>query len=48
MSPGKFEEFEYLRRHDPPSADSGVGHYTRNPDYFENLHLIGIFVGVPT
>jgi len=19
----------------------------RNPDYFENLHLIGIFVGVP-
>ena len=24
-----------------------VGHYTRNPDYFENLHLVGIFVGVP-
>ena len=45
-SPGKFEEFEYApgtTLHLP----RGVGHYTRNPDYFENLHLIGIFVGVP-
>ena len=45
-SPGKFEEFEYAAGttlHLP----RGVGHYTRNPDYFENLHLVGIFVGVP-
>src|ERR1700732_2086704 len=26
---------------------TGTGHYTRNPDYFENLHLVGIFLGVP-
>ena len=25
---------------------TGTGHYTRNPDYFENLHLVGIFLGV--
>jgi len=46
VAPGKFEEFEYfpgMTLHLP----TGVGHYTRNPDYFENLHLIGIFVGVP-
>jgi quercetin dioxygenase-like cupin family protein len=45
-SPGVFEEFEYVPgtiMHMP----TGVGHYTRNPDYFENLHLLGIFVGVP-
>jgi len=45
-SPGVFEEFEYVpgtTMHLP----TGTGHYTRNPDYFENLHLIGIFVGVP-
>jgi oxalate decarboxylase/phosphoglucose isomerase-like protein (cupin superfamily) len=45
-STGKFEEFEYTAGttlHLP----RGVGHYTRNPDYFENLHLVGIFVGVP-
>ena len=43
---GQFEEFEYApgtTLHLP----LGVGHYTRNPDYFENLHLVGIFVGVP-
>jgi oxalate decarboxylase/phosphoglucose isomerase-like protein (cupin superfamily) len=46
VSPGKFEEFEYspgTTMHLPV----GVGHYTRNPDYFENLSLVGIFVGVP-
>jgi quercetin dioxygenase-like cupin family protein len=46
MSPGNFEEFEYspgTTLHLP----AGVGHYTRNPDYFENLHLVGIFVDVP-
>src|SRR5215470_6730084 len=39
-------EFEYVpgtTMHLP----TGTGHYTRNPDYFENLHLVGIFVGVP-
>lgn len=44
-SPGVFEEFEYVpgtTMHMP----TGVGHYTRNPDYFENLHLLCIFVGV--
>jgi hypothetical protein len=25
----------------------GTAHYTRNPDYFEKLELIGIFLGVP-
>ena len=46
VAPGKFEEFEYfpgMTLHLP----TGVGHYTRNPDYFEHLLLIGIFVGVP-
>ncbi len=45
-SPGKFEELEYA----PGTTlrlPRGVGHCTRNPDYFENLHLVGIFVGVP-
>ncbi|HZP21641.1 MAG TPA: cupin domain-containing protein [Bauldia sp.] len=44
-SPGVFVEHEYV----PGTAlhlPKGVGHYTRNPDYFENLHLVGIFVGV--
>jgi hypothetical protein len=27
--------------------DSASRLYTRNPDYFENLHLVGIFLGVP-
>ncbi len=46
VSPGQWKEFEYVPgviMHLP----KGTGHYTRNPDYFENLELIGIFVGVP-
>jgi quercetin dioxygenase-like cupin family protein len=46
VSPGKYQEFEYV----PGTTmylPTGTGHYTRNPDYFENLHLIGIFLGVP-
>ena len=46
VSKGEWKEFEYVPgviMHLP----KGTGHYTRNPDYFENLELIGIFVGVP-
>lgn len=46
IAPGRWEEFEYVpgtTMHLP----AGTGHYTRNPDYFETLHLLGIFVGVP-
>lgn len=46
VEPGKWQEFEYV----PGTTmylPAGRGHYTRNPDYFENLHLLGIFLGVP-
>lgn len=46
VEPGKYKEFEYV----PGTTmylPTGTGHYTRNPDYFENLHLVGIFLGVP-
>src|SRR6516225_4075 len=46
VEPGKYKEFEYV----PGTTmylPTGTGHYTRNPDYFENLHLLGIFLGVP-
>jgi quercetin dioxygenase-like cupin family protein len=45
VEPGKWQEFEYV----PGTTmylPAGRGHYTRNPDYFENLHLLGIFLGV--
>jgi cupin superfamily acireductone dioxygenase involved in methionine salvage len=46
VSKGVWKEFEYVPgviMHLP----KGTAHYTRNPDYFENLELIGIFIGVP-
>lgn len=42
---GEWKEFEYVPgviMHLP----KGTGHYTRNPDHFDNLELIGIFLGV--
>lgn len=43
---GEWKEYEYV-----PGVimylPKGTAHYTRNPDYFENLELIGIFLGVP-
>ena len=45
VEPGIYREFEYV-----PGVTvylpKGTGHYTRNPDYFDNLFLIGIFLGV--
>jgi quercetin dioxygenase-like cupin family protein len=46
ISKGVWKEYEYVPgviMHLP----KGTAHYTRNPDYFENLELIGIFIGVP-
>lgn len=46
VEPGVYKEFAYV----PGTTmylPKGTGHYTRNPDYFENLFLIGIFLGVP-
>ena len=43
---GEWQEYEYLPgviMHLP----KGTAHYTRNPDYFQPLELIGIFLGVP-
>jgi quercetin dioxygenase-like cupin family protein len=43
---GEWREYEYVPgviMHLP----KGTAHYTRNPDYFQNLELIGIFLGVP-
>ncbi len=45
VEPGVYREFEYV-----PGLTiylpKGTGHYTRNPEYFENLFLLGIFLGV--
>src|SRR3972149_690922 len=42
----EYKEYEYM-----PGVimyiPKGVSHYTRNLDYFKNLELIGIFLGVP-
>jgi quercetin dioxygenase-like cupin family protein len=46
VEPGVYKEFVYV----PGTTmylPKGTGHYTRNPDHFDNLHLIGIFLGVP-
>jgi quercetin dioxygenase-like cupin family protein len=46
VSKGVWKEYEYVPgviMHLP----KGTAHYTRNPDYFENLELIGIFLDVP-
>ena len=46
VEPGKYQEFEYVpgtTMHLP----TDTGHDRRNPYNFENLHLVGIFVGLP-
>jgi len=47
----QINENEYMEYEYTPGVimylQKGVGHYTRNLDYFNNLELIGIFVGVP-
>jgi quercetin dioxygenase-like cupin family protein len=45
VEPGVYKEYAYV----PGTTmylPRGTGHYTRNPDYFDNLLLIGIFLGV--
>jgi len=46
VEPGVYKELAYV-----PGTTMYLpvetGHYTRNPDYFEDLFLIGIFLGVP-